>query len=64
MTKVAIINNGCIKEDTYQDNFIKMLEKNDIKRAENFSEADYLLYITCAGTGSIIEREIDELRWK
>lgn len=61
MTKVAIINNGCIKEDTYQDNFIKMLEKNDIKRAENFSEADYLLYITCAGTGSIIEREIDEL---
>lgn len=61
MTKVAIISNGCIKEDAYQGNFIKLLEKNNIKQAENFREANYLLYITCAGTGSIIKREIDEL---
>lgn len=61
MEKIAIISNGCVTEDSYQNNFIKMLEKNNMKQAKNFSEADYLLYITCAGTGNVIKREVIEL---
>lgn len=58
MSKIAIINSKCVRELTLEARFLKELENMEIGKAKNLQEADYLLYITCAGVGDVIKKEL------
>ena len=60
--KVGIINNGCVKEKCMQRNLLAKLEENNIEKADNLENTDYLIYITCGGTGDAIEKELKDIK--
>ena len=60
--KVAVYNNGCVKEMAMMSNFYQKMEQYEIEKAKSLEECDYLVYITCAGVGDTITREIKEIR--
>lgn len=61
--KVAVLNNGCIKEECMHDNIMDKMKKNGIERASSLDESDYLIYITCAGVGDTIIKELKEIQF-
>lgn len=61
MAKLALLGNGCIREEALELNFLKAMECAKIERATKLEEADYVLYITCAGVGDTIEQCITEI---
>lgn len=61
MTKLALLGNGCIREEALELNFLKEMSHSKIERAKNLEEADYVLYITCAGVGETIDKCISDI---
>lgn len=62
MIKVGIINNGCARENALIQNFASELKVNGMDRSSSLLESDYFLYISCAGTGDIINFEKNDIK--
>lgn len=59
--KLAILGNGCVREETLEIKFTNMLGDYGIERGRNLEESDYLLYITCAGVADTITQCMRDL---
>ena len=59
--KLAIINNGCVKEDAMEYNFLNKMKENNIERANSLEESDYVLYITCGGVGEVVRKCVKDI---
>lgn len=61
--KVAVLNNGYIRESAMDENIMSKMDKYGIERADSLEESDYLIYITCAGVGDTIKKNLQELQF-
>ena len=59
--KVAVLKRGCIKEEAMVGNLESKLKEYNISRTTDLDDTDCLIYMTCAGTGDVIEKTINEL---
>ena len=59
--KVLILKKGCSKETPMYDELIRKMSQQGIEKTNYLEETDYLLYITCAGSGPNIDKCMKDL---
>lgn len=61
--KVALLSHGCVRERAIETNFLELLESNpNIEDPNNLLDADYIIYVTCAGVGETIKECLGEIK--
>lgn len=61
MSKIAIIRNGCSSETTLKEYFVSNFSENNHTLAKSLTDAEYLVFQSCAGTGVGIDNITKEL---
>lgn len=59
--KIAILQEGCVRENTMKYSFLNQMKTYNFERAISLEEADYLIYITCTGVGEVIHKCMNDI---
>lgn len=60
--KVALLGHGCVRERAIETNCLELLDNNpNIEDANTLLDADYIIYVTCAGVGETIKKCLGEI---
>ena len=61
MAKIGIIRNGCLEAVSLLDFFVNQIQINGHTRSTNVSDSEFIVYMTCGGTGKVLEKERKDL---